>query len=71
VGLAFFNSARHVGRQHLLDPYREDLRPVKREGFGAYAARVSQRYAEAVARHFDLSEPSLTERGLEQLRPWP
>src|SRR5262245_31122955 len=28
VGLAFFNSARHVGRQHLLDPYREDLRPV-------------------------------------------
>jgi hypothetical protein len=71
VGLAFFNSARHVGRQHLLDPYREDLRPVKREGFGAYAARVSQRYAEAVARHFDLSEPTLTERGLEQLRPWP
>ena len=71
VGLAFFNSARHVGRQHLLDPYREDLRPVKREGFGAYAARVSQRYSEAVARHFDLSEPTLTERGLEQLRPWP
>ena len=24
-----------------------------------------------VARHFDLSEPTLTERGLEQLRPWP
>jgi hypothetical protein len=71
VGLAFFNSARHVGRQHLLDPYRDDLSPVKREGFGAYAARVSKRYADAVARHFDLSEPSLTERGIEQLRPWP
>ena len=26
IGLAFFNSARHVGRQHVLDPYTEDLR---------------------------------------------
>jgi hypothetical protein len=69
VGLAFFNSARHVGRQHLLDPYREDLRPLRREGFGAYAARVSRRYADAVGRHFDLSEQTLTERGLERLRP--
>jgi hypothetical protein len=68
VGFAFFNSARHVGRQHLLDPYREDLRPVGREGFGAYAARVSKRYADAVARHFDPSTPTLTERGLERLR---
>ena len=56
IGLAFFNSARHVGRQHLLDPYREDLRPVRDEGFGAYARRVSRPYAEAVARHFD-AEP--------------
>jgi hypothetical protein len=68
VGFAFFNSARHVGRQHVLDPYREDLRPVGREGFGAYAARVSKRYADAVARHFDPSTPTLTERGLERLR---
>jgi hypothetical protein len=67
VGLAFFNSARHVGRQHLLDPYREDLRPVRREGFGAYAARVSKRYADAVARHFDPSAQTLTERGLDRL----
>jgi hypothetical protein len=67
IGLAFFNSARHVGRQHLLDPYREDLRPVRREGLGAYARRVSRPYAEAVARHFDAEQPSLTERGLERL----
>ena len=25
IGFAFFNSARAVGRQHLLDPYKEDL----------------------------------------------
>ena len=71
VGLAFFNSARHVGRQHLLDPYRDDLRPVWREGFGTYAARVSRRYAEAVARHFDTSQPTLTERAVDELGPWP
>ena len=64
IGLAFFNSARHVGRQHLLDPYRDDLRPVRNEGLGAYARRVSRPYAEAVARQFDTAQPSLTERGL-------
>ena len=53
IGLAFFNSARHVGRQHVLDPYREDLAPVRDEGLGAYARRVSRPYAEAVKRHFD------------------
>jgi hypothetical protein len=68
VGLAFFNSARHVGRQHLLDPYREDLRPVGNEGFAAYARRVSRPYAAAVARHFDASQATFTERGLERLR---
>ena len=68
VGLAFFNSARHVGRQHVLDPYREDLAPVRDEGLGAYARRVSRPYAEAVKRHFDTGEPSLTERGLDRLR---
>jgi len=67
LGLAFFNSARHVGRQHLLDPYREDLRPVRHEGLAAYARRVSRPYAEVVARHFDAEQPSLTERGLERL----
>ena len=68
IGLAFFNSARKVGRQHLLDPYTEDLRPVRDEGFGAYARRVSRPYAEAVARHFDADQATLTERGLERLR---
>ena len=42
MGLAFFNAARKVGRQHVLDPYTADLRPVRDEGFGAYAARVSR-----------------------------
>jgi hypothetical protein len=68
IGLAFFNSARHVGRQHLLDPYREDLRPVAEEGLAAYARRVSRPYAEAVARHFDTDQLSLTERGLGRLQ---
>ena len=53
MGLAFFNSARKVGRQHVLDPYSEDLRPVRDEGFAAYARRVGEPYAQAVARHFD------------------
>ncbi len=53
IGLAFFNSARKVGRQHVLDPYTEDLRPVRDEGFAAYARRVGGPYARAVARHFD------------------
>ena len=43
VGLAFFTSARSASREHLLVPYREDLRPVRDEGFGAYARRVSGR----------------------------
>jgi hypothetical protein len=68
IGLAFFNSARYVGRQHVLDPYRKDLRPVASEGFGAYARRVSRPYGEAVARHFDAERPTLTERGLDSLR---
>ena len=67
VGTAFFNSARHVGRQHLLDPYAEDLAPLRAEGFGAYASRVSKPYANAVARHFDPNVDTLTERGLDRL----
>ena len=68
VGLAFFNSARHVGRQHVLDPYREDLAPVRDEGLGTYARRVSRPYSDAVRRHFAASSPSLTERGLDRMR---
>jgi aconitate hydratase len=69
MGLAFFNSARKVGRQHVLDPYTEDLRPLRDEGFAAYAARVGRPYAEAVTRHFDPGRPTLTERGLARLTP--
>jgi hypothetical protein len=68
VGLAFFNSARKVGRQHLLDPYSEDLEPVRDEGFATYARRVGKPYAQAVARHFDPSLQTLTERGLAKAR---
>jgi hypothetical protein len=67
IGLAFFNAARKVGRQHVLDPYDEDLRPVRDEGFGAYAARVSRPYASAVARHFDPETRTLTERAIDRV----
>ena len=67
MGLAFFNAARKVGRQHVLDAYTDDLRPVRDEGFGAYATRVSRPYAQAVARHFDPGRQSLTERALDRL----
>jgi hypothetical protein len=67
MGIAFFNAARHVGRQHVLDPYTEDLRPLRDEGFGAYAGRVSKPYAGAVARHWDPATQTLTERALDRL----
>ncbi len=67
MGMAFFTAARHVGRQHVLDPYGEDLRPLRAEGFGAYAVRVSRPYAAAVQRHFDPARRTLTERGLSRL----
>jgi len=41
VGLAFLTSARNVTRDHLVAPYRDDWRPLRNEGFGAYAVRVS------------------------------
>src|SRR5262249_43384465 len=67
VGLAFFNSARKVGRQHVLDAYSDDLRPLHDEGFAAYARRVGRPYAQAVGRHFDPDRATLTERGLGRL----
>ena len=68
MGLAFFNAARKVGRQHVLDPYTEDLRPVRDEGFGAYAARVSQPYAQAVAKHFDPEQADADRAGARPSR---
>ena len=69
MGLAFFNSARKVGRQHLLDPYTEDLQPVRDEGFASYARRVGVPYAKAVAQHLDPGQITLTERGLAKVTP--
>jgi hypothetical protein len=62
VGMAFLTSARQVGRAHVVAPYREDWRPLRREGFAAYARRVAGPYARAVAGHFDRRRPTRTER---------
>ena len=67
MGLAFFNSARKVGRQHVLDPYSEDLRPLRDEGFAAYARRIAGPYREAVVGHLDEERPTFTERVLGRL----
>jgi hypothetical protein len=68
IGLAFLNSAQHVGREHVWAPYREDWRPLREEGFGAYARRVARPYREAVESHFDEANPTLTERLLRRIR---
>lgn len=62
VGLAFVTSATHVGREHVWAPYREDWEPLRREGFGAYAGRISRPYREAVLSHFDSDRRTFTER---------
>jgi hypothetical protein len=62
VGLAFLFSARNLSRDHLVVPYREDWQPVRREGFAAYARRVSAPYARAVSEHFDPDRPTWTEK---------
>jgi hypothetical protein len=64
VGLAFLASARTLGRAHVLVPYREDWRPLRREGFATYSRRVSRPYRDAVAGHFDPERPTWTERVL-------
>lgn len=61
IGLAFLTSARNVGRQHLVTPYREDWAPLAREGFGAYASRISRPYRAALAGHFNPSRPTYTD----------
>lgn len=68
IGLAFLNSAQHVGRDHVWVPYREDWRPLRQEGFAAYARRVAQPYREAVESHFDEAKPTHTERLLGRIR---
>jgi hypothetical protein len=68
IGLAFLVSARTLGRQHVVVPYREDWQPLQREGFAAYSRRVAKPYGEAMASHFDAERPSWTERALARLR---
>jgi hypothetical protein len=62
VGLAFLTSARNIGGEHVVAPYREDWKPMRREGFGSYARRVARPYSEAVVGHFDRRRPTWTER---------
>lgn len=70
IGLAFLTSAKNVGRDHLVVPYREDWKPLRDEGFGGYASRVSGPYRRAIGKHFDRERPAWTERGLSRLRTW-
>jgi hypothetical protein len=62
VGLAFVTSARNVGRDHFVTPYREDWAPLREEGFGSYAARIARPYRMAVLSHFDQDRVTVTER---------
>ena len=66
VGLAFLTSAGKVSRTHLATPYREDWTPVRNEGFGTYARRISRPYASAAAGHFDPKRRTYTQRLLER-----
>jgi hypothetical protein len=68
VGLAFLLSARQVGRDHVVVPYREDWRPLRNEGFAAYARRIARPYRDAIAAHFDDERDTWTERGLGRMR---
>lgn len=64
VGLAFLTSAKSISRDHIATPYAEDWAPLRREGFGAYAARISGPYRAAITGHFDPAQRTWTERGL-------
>jgi hypothetical protein len=68
MGLAFLVSARTVGREHLVAPYREDWKPLREEGFAAYARRVSGPYRAAMSRHFDPERETWTERAKNRVR---
>ena len=70
VGLAFVTSARKVSDAHVVAPYREDWKPLRDEGFGAYARRVGRPYREAVAPHLQPDETTKTERLLDRLAAW-
>ncbi len=62
IGLAFLTSAKSVSKDHVLVPYQEDWQPLRKEGFGAYAGRVSEPYRRAITRHLDPSKDTWTEK---------
>jgi hypothetical protein len=68
IGLAFLLSARHVGQEHVVVPYREDWKPLREEGFAAYARRVSGPYLAAMTGHFDPERETWTERAVNRVR---
>jgi hypothetical protein len=68
MGLAFLLSARTIGRTHLAVPYGEDWRPVRDEGFAAYARRVAAPYGRAVGGHFHPGRATFTDRLLDRMR---
>ena len=68
MGLAFLLSARQLGRDHLVAPYREDWKPLREEGFAAYARRISEPYRAAMVGHFDPERETLTQRALARFR---
>ena len=67
VGLAFLVSARRLGREHLVAPYRDDWAPLRSEGFAAYARRVARPYRETVLGHFDPDRLTWTERAMGRI----
>jgi hypothetical protein len=62
VGLAFLTSARRLGRDSVIRPYGEDWKPLRDEGFGAYAVRVAGPYRQAIRSHFATDKITVTER---------
>ena len=68
IGMAFVTSARTLSDRHLKVPYREDWRPLRDEGFAAYARRVSRPYGEAAASHFHPERRTYTERVLNRIQ---
>ena len=67
IGMAFVTSSRKLSDQHVKVPYREDWKPLKDEGFAAYAGRVSRPYGEAAASHFHPERRTYTERALNRI----
>ncbi|MGE3697154.1 MAG: hypothetical protein AB7H85_18275, partial [Dehalococcoidia bacterium] len=62
VGLAFLTSAKNVSRDHVVAPYRQDWAPLRKEGFGSYAVRISGPYRSAINGHLDPSKDTWTEK---------